>query len=554
MRATGPRASRAEIGLLAALAAWALFSLVLLLAHAAHTHTTFTGADGLIGADGVLGADQLQYLAWVRDAGSHGLASDLFSLGPSGHVYLEPLFTISGLLWRAGLSLQLAYLVWRPLAVVALLAAAVVWARRAFGDQLAARAAAVTLALFLYTPLAALFSWAPKLGSGRFGFQLYLLAYELLAANKLWGYVPSALGLALVPVALLAVERALEPERGRAAGGWARERERPPVRTTGVLGLPRGARLRALAVAAAAAGLASWLHPWQGITLIVIFVGLAVWRRLGGALALAVPAVGAALPLAYYYLLSHMDPAWKLASSYEVIPRLPALVLVAGLGPLVLIALLGLRRPEGVVFEQVLLLWIAGCFVTYFVNDSFAPHALQGLSFPWAVLAVRAGQRLRLPVVVGAAVIGLLTIPGLAYDARKIVRVARSPTVQYYLPASDEQALKWVSGHAPPGGVLAPTPFAIVVPSQTGRNVWVGHGYWSRDYFPRSHRADALFKGHMRPVQARAFVRSTGATVLISDCAHHADLTSALRPLLTSVQRFGCAAVYVLAPGRSASR
>ena len=126
MRATGPRASRAEIVLLAALAAWALFPLVLLLAHAAHTHTTFTGADGLIGADGVLGADQLQYLAWVRDAGSHGLASDLFSFGPSGHVYLEPLFTISGLLWRAGLSLQLAYLVWRPLAAVALLAAAVV--------------------------------------------------------------------------------------------------------------------------------------------------------------------------------------------------------------------------------------------------------------------------------------------------------------------------------------------------------------------------------------------------------------------------------------------
>ena len=541
MRATGPRASRAEIVLLVALAAWALFPLVLLLAHAGSTHTTFTGADGLIGADGVLGADQLQYLAWVRDAGSHGLASDLFSLGPSGHVYLEPLFTISGLLWRAGLSLQLAYLVWRPLAVVALLAAAAVWARRAFGDQLAARAATVALAVFLYTPLAALFSWAPKLGSGRFGFQLYLLAYELLAANKLWGYVPSALGLALVPVALLAAERALEPERGRVGAAAAHV-------------LPSGARLRALLLAAAAALLSSWLHPWQGITLIVIFAGLALWRRLRGALALAVPAVGAALPLAYYYLLSHSDPAWKLASTYEVIPRLPALVLLAGLGPLVLIALLGLRRPDGVVFEQVLLLWIAGCFVTYFVTDSFAPHALQGLSFPWAVLAVRAGQRLRLPVVVGAAVIALLTIPGLAYDARKMVRVARSPTVQYYVPASDEQALTWVSAHAPPGGVLAPTPFAIVVPAATGRRVWVGHGYWSRDYFPRSRQANALFRGHLRPARARAFVRSTGAALLISDCAHHADLATALRSLLASVQRFGCSAVYVLAPGRSASR
>jgi hypothetical protein len=541
MRATGPRASRAEIALLAALAAWALFPLLLLLAHAANTHATFTGADGLIGADGVLGADQLQYLAWIRDAGAHGLASDLFTLAPSGHVYLEPLFTISGVLWRAGLSLQLAYLVWRPLAILALFAGALVWSRRAFGDQLGARAATVTLALFLYTPLTALFSWA-QLGSGRFGFQLYLLGYELLAANKLWGYVPSALGLALVPVALLATERALAPERGR---------PRPNVSRAAV---PDGARLRALLLAAVAALFSSWLHPWQGITLIVIFVGLALWRRLSGALALAVPALGAALPLAYYYVLGHSDPAWKLASTYEVIPRLPPLVLLAGLGPLALVAVFGLRRTDGVVFEQALLLWIAGCFVTYFANDAFAPHALQGLSFPWAVLAVRAWQRLRLPAAIGAAAIALVTIPGLAYDARKMVRVARSPTVQYYLPSSDEQALRWVSGRAAPGGVLAPTPFAIVVPSQTGRKVWVGHGYWSRDYFPRSHQADALFKGHMGPARARAFVRSTGVALLISDCAHHADLSRALRPLLDSVQRFGCAQVYVLAPGRSTSR
>ena len=162
---SGPRASRAEIVLLVALAGWALFPLVLMLVHASQTHTTFTGADGLIGADGVLGADQLQYLAWARDAGAHGLASDLFTLAPSGHVYLEPLFTITGALWRLGLSLQLAYLVWKPLAIVALFVAAVLWARRFFGARLGSRTAVVVLALFLFTPLAALFSWA-QLGQG----------------------------------------------------------------------------------------------------------------------------------------------------------------------------------------------------------------------------------------------------------------------------------------------------------------------------------------------------------------------------------------------------
>jgi hypothetical protein len=536
MRDSGPRASRAEIVLLAALAAWAAFPIVLLLTHAAQTHTTFTGADGLIGADGVLGADQLQYLAWARDAGAHGLASDLFTLAPNGHVYLEPLFTITGALWKAGLSLQLAYLLWKPVAVVVLLLGALAWARRAFGDQLPARAAAVALGIFLCTPLASLFSWT-QTGGAKFGFQLYLLGDELLGADKLWGYVPSALGLALVPLALLALERGLDPSLGVARARTA---------------LSRRSGRGQLIVAALASLLASWLHPWQGITLLVIFIGLAAWRR-RDAVALVIPAVGAALPLGYYYWLSHSDAAWKLASHYEQIGHLSPLVLLAGFGPLVLIALPGLRRPDGVVFEQVLLLWIGACFVTYFVNDAFSPHALQGLSFPFAVLAVRSGQRLRLPPVLAAVAVALLTIPGLAYDARKFVRVARGKSVQYYLPSSDVQALKWLaSPAAPPGGVLAPTPFAAVVPGQTGRRVWVGHGYWSRDYPARAKLANALFRGHMPTGQALAFIGGTGVKLLVSDCAHNASLTKEVGPIIRSVRSFGCARVYVL--DRLASR
>jgi hypothetical protein len=558
MRASGPRVSRAEIVLLAALVAWAFFPVVLFAVHASSTHSTFTGADGLIGAYGVLGADQLQYLAWIRDAGTHWLASDLFTFAPNGHVYLEPLFTIAGGLWRIGLSLQLAYLLLKPFALVALFLAAVAWARRAFGDQIGARAATVTLALFLYTPLTALFSWT-KLGAGSFRFSLYLLGSELLAANKLWGYVPSALALALVPVALLAVEHALDPdlsaERALLRHQSFRRPGSPFLAASRARYTAHGSSgLGALLLAGVASLFASWLHPWQGITLVVVFIGLAGWRRMRGAVALAVPTLGAALPLGYYYVLRHSDPAWKLASTYEVISRLPPLVLLAGLGPLVAIAVFGLTRPRDVVFEQLLLLWIGGCFVTYVINDAFAPHALQGLSFPFAVLAVRGWQRLRLPVALGVVAIVIATVPGLAYDARKIVKVTRSHTVQYYVPSSDEQALKWITHSAPPGGVLAPTPFAIVVPSQTGRTVWVGHGYWSRDYLDRSRQADILFRGHMRPAVARSFVRSTGASLVMSDCAHPADLSRDLRPILRSIHRFGCATVYVVAPGRSASR
>src|ERR1700742_252118 len=261
----GPRVSPVEAVLLAGLAAWALFPLVLLLVHAGHLHARFTGADGLIGADGVLGADQLQYLAWARDAGAHGgLASDLFSFSQGGHVYLQPLFAISGALWRLGLSLPLAYLLWKAVALVALGLAAVAWARRFFAGELAARAGVVTISLFLCTPLAALYSWT-QWGSGSFRFSLYLLGDELLAADKLWGYVASAIGLALVPVALLAVERALEPDRGSVGPPRGR---RGPITAGRAMRPSRPARrrsvsLRPLAVATLSALVASWLHPWQ---------------------------------------------------------------------------------------------------------------------------------------------------------------------------------------------------------------------------------------------------------------------------------------------------
>jgi hypothetical protein len=102
-----------------------------------------------------------------------------------------------------------------------------------------------------------------------------------------------------------------------------------------------------------------------------------------------------------------------------------------------------------------------------------------------------------------------VTIPGLAFNARKFVRTARGHEVQYYLPQSDAAALDWVAAHAPPGGVLAPTPFAAVIPSQTGRAVWVGHGYWSEDYPLRARQVDQLFGGRMSRTEARTFVRST---------------------------------------------
>jgi hypothetical protein len=121
--------------------------------------------------------------------------------------------------------------------------------------------------------------------------------------------------------------------------------------------------------------------------------------------------------------------------------------------------------------------------------------------------------------------------------------------VQYYLPQSDARALDWVAAHGPPGGVLAPTPFAAVVPSQTGRAVWTGHGYWSQDYPDQAREVDRLFGGRMSATAARTFVASTNAAILVSDCTHKADLTRKLASAVSAVHDFGCARVYVVRRG-----
>ena len=281
--------------------------------------------------------------------------------------------------------------------------------------------------------------------------------------------------------------------------------------------------------------------------MILILLGLALLRRGHGWTVLTAVAIAAALPLLYYYVLSHTDPAWSLASTYEATRRAPAITLIAGFGPLALLAAPGVRRPRGVMIEQALLLWIAASFVNYFLNGSFPPHAYQGLAFPFSVLAVRGFQRLRLPPVLGWVAAGLLTIPGMVLDARKITRTYDRSLVQYYLPRDDVAALRWVTDRAPAGGVLAPIPFASVIPSQTGRAVWVGNGYWSRDYIDRAKQVKRLFTGHMAAAASRSFTASTGARLLVSDCTHHADLNRKLAPMLAATHRFGCARVYVLA-------
>ena len=53
----------------------------------------------------------------------------------------------------------------------------------------------------------------------------------------------------------------------------------------------------------------------------------------------------------------------------------------------------------------------------------------------------------------------------------------------------------------------------------------------------------------LAPNAAVAFVKSSGARFLLSDCNNHVDLSVALAPIVRSVHHFGCATVYEVKPG-----
>lgn len=502
------RLSGWEVGLLVVLAAWTFVPL------------GFLVADGrtLTGADGVIGADQLQYLAWVRDAADHGLAANLFDLPRDAGVFLHPMFTLSGGLVALGAPVQLAYLLWKPVAVAALAIGAFAWARRLLPARPRAQAAAIALGLLSFSPLAALALWADA-GSAPARADLLSTASELFTAGELWGYLPTTLAIGLMPLAILSVDRGLRDE------GW-----------------------RWLTVAGVLGALVSWLHPWQGVVLALVLAGLAAFpgQLLGRRLSLAVPAAGLLAPLAYYGLLARLDDAWELSALVNEIGHPPLWVLLAALLPLAVPAVYGLRRPSDDLVERALILWIAAGLASYAFLPPFPTHALAGLALPLGVLAVRGWDRLGAPALVAAAALAAMTIPGAAYVARELDRAADSPVQQLWLADGEADALRHVRERSPAGGVLAPFPLATAVPSQTGHAVWLGHLSWTPDFGERALEADALFTGRMAPAPARAFVRDTGARVLVSDCRGRVDLLPVLSPMVARVRRYGCAAVYEL--------
>lgn len=523
-----PRRRRADALLLGLLAVWGLAPLVVLAVHAVRFDERLTGADGIVAGD------QLQYLAWVTDAGRHLLAGNLFTLPPGARVYAHPLFTLSGVLRWLGLPLVVAYWVWKPVAVLGLFAGAYAWARRLLGTDRGTSGAALVLSLFLFTPLAGLAAWS----SGAFGSAhdgLLAVAAEMFPAGGLWGYLPTALAIGLTPLVLLAVERHLD-----------RDRRTPSPRALEPRPRPGPSQLHPLALAAGGGLVISWLHPWQGIVLSLLLIALGVGGGARLRRAVLAPLLASVAPLGYYLLLGRLDASWRLASRNDVVPHPPLLALLLAVLPLAPIALAGLRRPGPTLSERALILWLAAIAVCYAALGTYPSHALEGASLPLAVLLVRGWRALRCPAAIGLVAIALCTLPGMAYLVKSFFDVERGASQQYYLTAAEARALDWVARDAPPGGVLARTIFAVGVPAQTDRAVWAGHEFWTRDYPARSSAVDALLGGRLGAGQAQALVALSRARLIVVDCGVSTNLEPLLAPLLRAVHRFGCATVYVV--------
>jgi hypothetical protein len=522
----------------AALAAvWAFAPIVYLVVDVLRDGGVLSGA-----GSATAGADQFQYLSWIREAGAHGLIANQFELAPNPAAFLHPMFLLSGIAWRLGLPLQLALLFWEPIAIVVMVGGFAAYVARSEHGR--ARLGVLLLAIFYLTPMLAVLDWTHQLRFAQV-FELHLGMEELSPAWQLWGYLPTAISLGLMPLALLAGERALEHR----------------------------ARNRYLPAAAAASLAVAWLHPWQGATLVLVWIGIVCWGRGWRArLPLLVPAGIALLPLIYYQLLARYDHAWQVAQAQNRQPHFPVWVLAAALGPLAVPALVGLLNRPRDAHERITRLWVGAGLLVYFAGHTFELHALQGLSLPLAVLAAAGWRRAfraqsgagsppqtshglrssaagaRLSAVAATLAIALVTVPGVIWSAAWYRTSIRGHFEPYIFTASEHAALTFLE-HAPRrGGVLAGRYLGMAVPAFTGRSTWVGHKVWTPDYAQRVNQAGALLSGRLGPRRARSLVRSAGAAYLLSDCSDRADMRKLLGPIVTGVDRFGCVRVYALAP------
>lgn len=483
------------------------------------------------GTDGSYITDQLQYLAWIESASHNLLVANLFVLHGTPADFLQPAVTISGLLTALGMASWLSLLLWKPVAVVALFLAVRAYALATVpGAGRGPRLAIMALALF-YGSFTIIYGNLGVVG-------------DLFPGFLSWGYPFALLGIAGAVFAQLSYGRARAARRF----AWG----------PGLFG-----------------ALAGSMHPWQGEVLFVILIGAELWDRdVRRAIALAcrrpveagrlvgspharlfaVTAAMTAAPLLYYAALDKFDLSWALGRDASK-HAFPATAIALALAPLVIVALLGLRRPARNFLDRAVRLWPVATVIVYLQSGSAAGatplHAFDGVTLPLAVLAVQGvtairWQRLRWRRGVALVVLVLATLPTTGYELA-LARTNASPTSgnANFITADERRALDFLRHDPVPGGVLTRFYLGSTIPARTGRRTYVGDCIWSEpNCAQRSVVAREILYDQLPPAQAQNLVRASRARFILSDCSVHTSISGELGPMLVAVHHFGCAAVY----------
>ena len=497
-----------ELGVLIAFAAVSVFVLALDLWRVVFNGAVWTGTDG------VYIVDQLQYLAWIRDASDHFLVSNLFVLRDTPTDYFQPAVVISGGLTALGIPVSLSLLLWKPVAVVAFFYAVRAYARRSVAGTWPRRTVLV-LALFF--------------GSFTLVYGNWSVLGDLFPGFLSWGYVFGLMALAAMVYALVAYDDA----RGDGRRLWL----------PGALG-----------------AMASLLHPWNGELLIALVVAaelvMLASRRYGRAerRLTAATLVGTGVPLLYYAILGKADINWKLAqlASKHAFSFWSIALAVA---PLLLPAIVAYRTRPTTFLAAATRMWPLAAFGIFLLSGTSLGatplHAFQGITIPLAVLAVEGLQllgwrRLRYPVLIGAAAVALFTIPATVKEL-SIAHSLAAPTPENanFIKRDERTALIYLAHDKQPGSVMTRSYLGAAVPGKTGRRTYVGDCLWSEPQcLGLTANAATLFQGSMTPATARSFVLNSGARFVLADCETTADLPKLLGPIIRSARGFGCAAVY----------
>ncbi len=165
----------------------------------------------------------------------------------------------------------------------------------------------------------------------------------------------------------------------------------------------------------------------------MIVMLLALRRMPDGSARVVIVGVATLVPLLYYAIIAGSDSAWSLGQ-LRASGNAPLVwpVLVA-FGPLLLLALLA-RRPQRDPRDQLLILWPLAALLVYLALGRDARgSALEGVTLPLAILAVRGWQRLALSRGWAYVALFLAIVPGAFYSAHTFYDTFRDRNVPFAL-------------------------------------------------------------------------------------------------------------------------